>query len=82
MIRFHDRGHGPWSTIAMAFDRLIFACGRASTRPLMLPAAEYDSELGNSRMQIEECRLRNRLPLAHVPSIAKKLLAQDAGATA
>jgi hypothetical protein len=82
IFRVDDRKHGPWSTITMAFHRPIFACGRASTWPLMLPAAEYDRKLENAGMRVEEHRFRNRLPLAPIRSIAKKLLAEGAGATA
>jgi hypothetical protein len=64
------------------FDRLIFACGRAAPRPLMLSAGEYDRELENAGMKVEERRFRNRLPVAHILSIAKKPLAEGAGATA
>ncbi len=77
IFRVHDRERGLWSTITMAFDRLIFACGRAGVRPLMLPAAEYHSVLENAGMQVEERRFRNRLPLAHIlvaEFIAKKPL--------
>ncbi|MGA7927844.1 MAG: hypothetical protein WCA20_17890 [Candidatus Sulfotelmatobacter sp.] len=80
VFRVHDREHGPWSTIEMAFDRLIFACGRAATRALMLPAAGYDSEPETAGMQVEERRFRNRVRLAHILSIAKKPLAEGAGA--
>jgi uncharacterized protein (DUF2062 family)/SAM-dependent methyltransferase len=78
IFRVHDRERGPWSTITMAFDRLIFACGRAGVRPLMLSAAEYHSVLENAGMQVEQRRFRNRLPLAHILFIAKKPLAETA----
>jgi hypothetical protein len=78
IFRVHDRERGLWSTITMAFDRLIFACGRAGVRPLMLSAAEYHSVLENAGMQVEERRFRNRLPLAHILFIAKKALAEAA----
>jgi uncharacterized protein (DUF2062 family)/2-polyprenyl-3-methyl-5-hydroxy-6-metoxy-1,4-benzoquinol methylase len=78
IFRVHDRERGLWTTITMAFDRLIFACGRASVRPLMLSAAEYHSVLENAGMQVEERRFRNRLPLAHILFIAKKPLAETA----
>jgi uncharacterized protein (DUF2062 family)/SAM-dependent methyltransferase len=78
IFRVHDRERGLWSTITMAFDRLIFACGRAGVRPLMLSAAEYHSVLENAGMQVEERRFRNRLPLAHILFIAKKPLAEAA----
>jgi len=78
IFRVHDRERGLWSIITMAFDRLIFACGRAGVRPLMLPAAEYRSVLENAGMQVEERRFRNRLPLAHILFIAKKPLAEAA----
>jgi len=74
IFRVRDCERGLWSTITMAFDRLIFACGRAGVRPLMLAAAEYHSALENAGMQVEERRFRNRLPLAHILFIAKKPL--------
>jgi uncharacterized protein (DUF2062 family)/SAM-dependent methyltransferase len=80
IFRVHDRERGPWSTITMAFDRLIFAFGRAGGRPLTLPSARYQSVLENAGMQVEARRFRNRLPLAHILFIAKKPLA--AGITA
>ena len=76
IFRVHDRERGPWSTITMAFDRLIFACGRAGARPLTLPAAQYQSVLENAGMHVEARRFRNRLPLAHILFIAKKPLAK------
>ena len=78
IFRVHDCERGLWSTITMAFDRLIFACGRAGVRPLMLSAAEYHSVLENAGMQVEQRRFRNRLPLAHILFIAKKPLAESA----
>jgi uncharacterized protein (DUF2062 family)/trans-aconitate methyltransferase len=78
IFRVHDRERGLWSTITMAFDRLIFACGGAGVRPLMLPAAEYRSALEKAGMQVEERRFRNRLPLAHILFIARKPLAEAA----
>lgn len=78
IFRVHDCERGLWSTITMAFDRLIFACGRAGVRPLMLSAAEYHSVLENAGMQVEQRRFRNRLPLVHILFIAKKPLAEAA----
>jgi uncharacterized protein (DUF2062 family)/trans-aconitate methyltransferase len=78
IFRVHDRERGVWSTITMAFDRLIFACGRAGTRPLTLPAAQYESVLKKAGMQVEARRFRNRLPLAHILFIAKKPLMETA----
>jgi uncharacterized protein (DUF2062 family)/SAM-dependent methyltransferase len=78
IFRVHDRDRGVWSAITSAFDRLIFACGRAATRPLMLPAVEYRSVLEQAGMQVEERRFRNRLPLAHILFVAKKPAAEDA----
>jgi hypothetical protein len=60
----------------MAFDRLIFAYGRAGTRPLILAAADYHCVLENSGMKVEQRRFRNRLPLAHILFIAEKPLAK------
>jgi SAM-dependent methyltransferase len=77
IFRVHDRERGLWSTITMAFDRLIFACGRADARPLMLSAAQYHSVLENAGMQVEERRFRNLLPLAHILFVAKKLVAKE-----
>jgi uncharacterized protein (DUF2062 family)/SAM-dependent methyltransferase len=78
IFRVHDRERGLWSTITMAFDRLVFACGRAGVRPLTLPAAEYLAVLKNANMQVEERRFRNRLPLAHILFVARKPLAEAA----
>ena len=72
IFRVHDRERGLWSAITSAFDRLIFAWGRAGVRPLMLSAAEYRGALEKAGMQVEERRFRNRLPLAHILFIAKK----------
>jgi len=78
IFRVHDRERGLWSTITMAFDRLIFAFGRAGIRPLTLRAAEYRSVLENAGMRVQECRFRNHLPLAHILFIARKPLAEVA----
>jgi uncharacterized protein (DUF2062 family)/SAM-dependent methyltransferase len=75
VFRVHDRERGLWSTITMAFDRLVFACGRAGVQPLTLLATQYQSVLQSAGMQVEERRFRNRLPLAHILFIAKKPLA-------
>jgi uncharacterized protein (DUF2062 family)/SAM-dependent methyltransferase len=82
IFRVHDRERGLWSKITMAFDRLIFAWGKAEARPLTLPAAEYRRVLENAGMKVEEQRFRNRLPLAHILFIAKKPVTEGAGATA
>ncbi len=78
IFRVHDRERGLWSAITMAFDRLIFAWGRAGVRPVMLSAAEYRGALQKAGMQVEERRFRNRLPLAHILFIAKKPMAEGA----
>ena len=78
IFRVHDRERGWLSTITMAFDRVLFACGRAGTRPLMLSAAEYHGALESAGMQVEERRFRNLLPLAHILFIAKKSVGEDA----
>jgi uncharacterized protein (DUF2062 family)/trans-aconitate methyltransferase len=72
IFRVHDHERGLWSTITMAFDRVLFACERAGIRPLTLSAAQYHNVLENAGMQVEERRFRNRLPLAHIVFIAKK----------
>lgn len=78
IFRVHDRERGLWSTITMAFDRLIFAFGRTGIRPLTLRAAEYRRVLEGAGMRVEELRFRNRLPLAHILFIARKQLAEVA----
>jgi uncharacterized protein (DUF2062 family)/SAM-dependent methyltransferase len=78
IFRVHDRERGLLSTITMAFDRLIFSCGRAGVRPLMLSAAEYHGAMEEAGMQVAERRFRNRLPLAHILFIAKKSSAENA----
>jgi uncharacterized protein (DUF2062 family) len=78
IFRVHDRERGVWSAITIAFDRLIFACGRAGTRPLILPAAEYYRVLEEAGMQVEEQRFRNLLPLAHILFVAKKPMLEGA----
>ncbi|MFZ0956721.1 MAG: DUF2062 domain-containing protein [Candidatus Sulfotelmatobacter sp.] len=78
VFRVHDRERGAWSTITMAFDRLVFACGRVGAQPLILPAAQYRGVLENAGMQVEERRFRNRLPLVHILFIARKPLAEGA----
>ncbi len=77
IFRVHDRERGLWSAITVAFDRLIFACGRAGTRPLILPAVEYHRALEDAGMQVEERRFRNLLPLAHILFVAKKPVAEN-----
>jgi uncharacterized protein (DUF2062 family)/SAM-dependent methyltransferase len=81
IFRVHDRERRLWSAITMAFDRLIFACGRAGTPPLTLSAAEYRRVLENAGMQVEQRRFRNRLPLVHILFIAKKPLVEGATVT-
>lgn len=72
IFRVHDRERGVWSAITLAFDRIIFACGRAGTRPLTLPVGEYRGVLEMAGLQVKEQRFRNRLPLAHILFIAKR----------
>jgi uncharacterized protein (DUF2062 family)/SAM-dependent methyltransferase len=72
IFRVHDCEHGFSSKITMAFDRFIFACGRAGMRPLTLPAATYRRVLENAGLQVEERCFRNRLPLAHILFVAKE----------
>jgi len=78
IFRVHDHERGLWSTITMAFDRLVFVFERTGVRPLTLPAADYRSVLENAGLQIEERGFRNRLPLAHILFTAKKPLAEAA----
>jgi uncharacterized protein (DUF2062 family)/SAM-dependent methyltransferase len=78
IFRVHDCERGVWSAITMAFDRLIFAWGRAGVRPLTLSAAEYRDALEKAGMQVEERRFRNRLPLAHILFITTKPMVEGA----
>ena len=78
IFRVHDRERGLWSTVTMAFDRLVFACGRVGVQPVTLPATQYQTVLESAGMEVEERRFRNRLPLAHILFIAKKPLAGSA----
>jgi predicted TPR repeat methyltransferase len=78
IFRVHDRERGLWSTITMAFDRLIFAFARTGIPPLTLRAAEYRNVLEGAGMRVQELRFRNRLPLAHILFIARKPLAEIA----
>jgi uncharacterized protein (DUF2062 family) len=73
IFRVHDRERGLLSRLSLAFDRIIFLTGRAGVKPLMLSAAEYRGALEGAGMRIEERRFRNRLPLAHIVFIARKL---------
>ena len=41
IFRVHDRELGCWSDDYDGFRPVLFACGRAGVRPLMLPSAEY-----------------------------------------
>jgi uncharacterized protein (DUF2062 family)/trans-aconitate methyltransferase len=75
VFRVHDRERGLWSVITLAFDRLVFACGRVGVQPVTLPATQYESVLETAGMRVEERRFRNRLPLAHILFIARKSLA-------
>jgi len=74
VFRVHDRERGPWTTITMAFDRLVFACSRVGVQPVTLLAAQYESVLESAGMRVEERRFRNRLPLVHILFIARKPL--------
>jgi uncharacterized protein (DUF2062 family)/trans-aconitate methyltransferase len=78
VFRVHDRERGLRSAIAIAFDRLLFACGGVGIRPRVLSIAEYRGALENAGMQLEERRFENRLPLAHVLFVARKSLAEAA----
>jgi uncharacterized protein (DUF2062 family)/SAM-dependent methyltransferase len=79
IFRVHDRERGLRSTLAMAFDRLIFACSGVGIQPRVLPIAEYRGVLEDAGMRLEERRFENRLPLAHVLFVAKKSLAGATG---
>jgi uncharacterized protein (DUF2062 family) len=77
VFRVHDRERGLRSTLTMAFDRLLFACGGGGA-PRMLPIVEYRGALEKAGMKVEERRFQNRLPLAHVLFVARKPLAEAA----
>jgi uncharacterized protein (DUF2062 family)/trans-aconitate methyltransferase len=78
VFRVHDRERGLRSTMAMAFDRLIFACSGVGIQPRVLSIAEYRGAVQDAGMQLEERRFQNRLPLAHVLFVARKSLAETA----
>ena len=72
IFRVHDRERGLQSKVTMAFDRLIFSLAHVRRRPLMLRPAEYRGILQQGGLQVEEKRLRNRLPLAHRVLIGRR----------
>lgn len=78
IFRVHDCERGLWSTITMAFDRLLFTCDRVGKRPLMLSAARYQSALESAGMQVKTRRFRNLLPLAHILFVAKRPATESA----
>jgi uncharacterized protein (DUF2062 family)/trans-aconitate methyltransferase len=78
VFRVPDREHGLGSAVAMAFERLIFACGGYGLRPQILSVAEYRAALENAGMKLEVRRFKNRLPLAHVLFVARKPSAEAA----
>lgn len=78
VFRVHDGERGLRSAIAMAFERLMFACVGAGFRPRMLSIPEYRSVLESAGMQSEERHFKNLLPLTHVLFIARKSLAEAA----
>ncbi len=78
VFRVHDGERGLRSAIAMALERLMFACGGVGFRPRMLSIAEYRGVLENASMRLEERHFRNRLPLTHVLFIARKSLVEAA----
>jgi hypothetical protein len=77
IFRVHDRERGVRSAITSSFDRMIFAYGKAGTRPVMLSEVEYRHVLEHAGMQIEERRFRNRLPLTHILFVAQKPAAEE-----
>lgn len=72
IFRVHDRERGLLSKVTMAFDRLVFSVAGVTLRPVMLPAEQYRLVLKNAGLQVEEHRVRNRLPLVHLVFIAKR----------
>jgi uncharacterized protein (DUF2062 family) len=78
VFRVHDDERGLRSAIAMALERLMFACGGVGFRPRNLSIGEYRGVLENAGMKLEERHFQNRLPLTHVLFIARKSLAEAA----
>ena len=72
IFRVHDRQRGPWSSITMGFDRLLFSCEGAGVRPLMLAAEDYRQVLEDAGLEVRAHRFRNRLPLAHILFVARR----------
>jgi uncharacterized protein (DUF2062 family)/trans-aconitate methyltransferase len=74
IFRVHDKQRGFWSSITMAFDRLLFSCEGAGVRPLILTAGDYQQVLESAGLEVRSHRFRNRLPLAHVLFVAQRPL--------
>ena len=74
IFRVPDRGPGATSRLSVAFDRLIFFWGRNQSGPVILSAAEYREALEGAGLQVDERRIQNRLPIAHLLFIAARPL--------
>ncbi|HET9406772.1 MAG TPA: DUF2062 domain-containing protein [Candidatus Sulfotelmatobacter sp.] len=72
IFRVPDRGVSAASRLSVAFDRLIFFLQRNHAGPVVLSAAEYQGALSEAGLQIDQRRMRNRLPLAHLLFVAAK----------
>ena len=78
IFRVPDRGPGATSRLSVGFDRLIFFFGGNQAGPVVLSAAEYRAALDGAGFQVDQRRIRNRLPIAHLLFVAAKpLVAAD-----
>ena len=75
VFRIPDRGPGSFSRLSVAFDRLIFFLTGDKAGPTVLSAEEYRATLERTGLQVDQRRIRNRLPLTHVLFVAVKPLA-------
>jgi uncharacterized protein (DUF2062 family)/2-polyprenyl-3-methyl-5-hydroxy-6-metoxy-1,4-benzoquinol methylase len=72
IFRVPDRGPGFLSRLSVAFDRLIFSLSGVQEAPTVLSAEEYCATLEKTGLQVDQRRIRNRLPLAHILFVAVK----------
>jgi uncharacterized protein (DUF2062 family)/SAM-dependent methyltransferase len=74
IFRVPDRGPGARSRLSVTFDCLIFFLGGNQAGPVVLSAAEYRAALDGAALQVDQRRIRNRLPIAHLLFVAAKPL--------
>ncbi len=72
IFRVPARGPGATSRLSVAFDRVIFFLGRNQSGPVVLSAEDYRAALDGAGFQVDQRRIRNRLPIAHLLFVAAK----------